>query len=51
MDELINRLVARMDLDRMIAEQSTGVIHGLPPRVSESGGATHDATREAGQFT
>jgi|HubBroStandDraft_6_1064221.scaffolds.fasta_scaffold1427435_1 hypothetical protein len=51
MDELINRLVARMDLDRMIAEQSTGVIHGLPPRVSVSGGATHGATREGGQFT
>jgi hypothetical protein len=35
MGELITRFVARTGLDRMIAEQSTGVIHILPPRVSE----------------
>ena len=50
MDEL-NRLGARRGLERVSAEQSTGVIYGLPPGVSESGGATHGATREAGQFT
>ena len=51
MDELVNRLGARRGLDRMIAELPTGVIYGLPPQVSESGGATHGATREGGQFT
>jgi hypothetical protein len=50
MDEL-NRLGALRGLDRVIAEQSIDVIYGLPPRVSESGGATNGATREAGQFT
>ena len=35
MGELIIRFVARTGLDRMIAEQSTGVIHILPPGVSE----------------
>ena len=35
MGELIIRFVARTGLDRMIAEQSTGVIYILPPRVSE----------------
>jgi hypothetical protein len=35
MGELITRFVARTGLDRMIAEQSTGVIYILPPRVSE----------------
>jgi hypothetical protein len=49
MDELVSRFVARAGLDR--AEHSTGVIHSLPPNVSESGGATHGATREPGQFT
>jgi len=51
MDELVNRFVARAGLDRVIAEHSTGVIRSLPPKVSESGGATHGATREPGQFT
>jgi hypothetical protein len=51
MDELISRFVAQAGIDRMIAEQSTGVIHILPPRVSELGGATLGATREPGQFT
>jgi hypothetical protein len=51
MDELINRLIARLGIGRAIAEQSTGVIHNLPPSVSEFGGATHGATREPGQFT
>jgi hypothetical protein len=49
MDEL-NRLGARRGLDRVIAEQSIGVIYGLPPQVSESGGATFGAIREAAQF-
>ena len=35
MGELIIRFVARTGFDRMIAEQSTGVIHILPPRVIE----------------
>jgi hypothetical protein len=35
MGELITRFVARTGLDRMIAEQSTGVIHILPPCVIE----------------
>ncbi|HXW25478.1 MAG TPA: hypothetical protein VEK73_12110 [Xanthobacteraceae bacterium] len=51
MDELVNRLVARTGISRMIAEQSTGVIHSLPPLVRELGGATHGAAREPGQFT
>ena len=51
MDQLVDRLGARRGLDRMIADPSTGVIYGLPPLVSESGGAPHGATREAGQFT
>jgi hypothetical protein len=50
MDELVNRFVAHAGLDRAI-EHSTGVIHSLPPKVSESGGATNGATREPGQFT
>jgi hypothetical protein len=48
MDELINRLVARKGSGRAIAEQSTDVIHSLPPIVSEFGGATHGATRGTG---
>jgi hypothetical protein len=51
MDELVNRFVAHAGIDRAIAEHSTGVIHSLPPKVSESGGATHGATREPSQFT
>ena len=51
MDELINRLVARKGSGRAIAEQSTDVIHSLPPVVSQSGGATHGATRGPGQLT
>ena len=35
MGELITRFVARTGVDRMIAEQSTGVIHILPPCVIE----------------
>jgi hypothetical protein len=35
MGELITRFVARTGLDRLIAEQSTGVSYILPPRVSE----------------
>ena len=35
MGELIIRFVARAGLDRMIAEHTSGVIHILPPRVSE----------------
>ena len=51
MDELVSRFVAHAGLDRAITEHSPGVIHSLPPNVSESGGATHGATREPGQFT
>jgi hypothetical protein len=49
MDELVNRLVAQTGTGRAIAEQSTDIIHSLPPIVSEFGGATHGATR--GLFT
>jgi hypothetical protein len=51
MDELINRFVAHAGTDRVIAEHSTDVIHSLPPKVSESGGATNGATREPGRLT
>ena len=49
MDELVNRFVAQTGTGRAIAEQSTDIIHSLPPIVSEFGGATHGATR--GLFT
>jgi hypothetical protein len=45
MDELIHRLVAHTGTGQAIAEQSTDVIHSLPPIVSEFGGATQGATR------
>ena len=51
MDELVNRIVAPMGIDRAIAEHSTGVIHSLPPQVREFGGVARGATREPGQFT
>ena len=35
MGEFIIRFVARTGRDRMIAEQTTGIIYILPPRVSE----------------
>jgi hypothetical protein len=51
MDELIHRRVARTGTGQAIAEQSTDVIHSLPPIVSEFGGATHGATRGTGLIT
>ena len=51
MDELIHRLVAHTGTGQAIAEQSTDVIHSLPPIVSEFGGATHGATRGTGLIT
>jgi len=52
MDELIDRSRAQAAGGRVSAEQFSGVIHILPPSVSESGGgATHGSARGIGQFT